>query len=199
MGALSRPDPQRCRQALALGRWRTSPIAQQWAHPLRQSAELAAFRSGLASSRAALAETERLVRFDLVSAYRDLPLRQALIPVWEMALEASTARERDAEAIQRRDLAARIGVLRSQALRARDLQGLAEASAELGRSRQHLSALLSLPPSGRPWPAIRCSTSLLGPSACKTAWSGPLRIDRCSHRCGLSSRPSPALLRPPGR
>lgn len=81
-----------------------------------------------------------------MSAYRDLPLRQALIPVWEMALEASTALERDAEAIQRRDLAARIDVLRSQALRARDLQGLAEASAELGRSRQHLSALLSLPP-----------------------------------------------------
>jgi len=85
-----------------------------------------------------------------VSAYRDLPLRQELIPVWKMALEASTALERDAEAIQRRDLAARIDVLRSQALRARDLQGLAEASAELGRSRQHLSALLSLPPQRAP-------------------------------------------------
>jgi outer membrane protein len=118
--------------------------------PLRQTAELSAFRSGLASSRAALGETERQVRFDLVSAYRDLQLRQALIPVWEKALEASTALERDAEAIQRRGLAARIDVLRSQALRARDLQGLAEARAELGRSRQHLAALLSLPPQRAP-------------------------------------------------
>jgi len=118
--------------------------------PLRQTAELSAFRSGLASSRAALGETERRVRFDLVSAYRDLQLRQALIPVWEKALEASTALERDAEAIQRRGLAARIDVLRSQALRARDLQGLAEARAELGRSRQHLAALLSLPPQRAP-------------------------------------------------
>ena len=82
--------------------------------PLRQTAELAAFRSGLASSRAALGETERQVRFDLVSAYRDLQLRQALIPVWEKALEASTALERDAEAIRRRGLAARIDVLRRE-------------------------------------------------------------------------------------
>jgi hypothetical protein len=81
---------------------------------LRQSAELAAFRSGLASSRAALGETERQVRFDLVSAYPDLQLRQALIPVWEKALEASTALERNAEAIRRRGLAARIVVLRRE-------------------------------------------------------------------------------------
>ncbi|MCX5958922.1 MAG: TolC family protein [Cyanobacteria bacterium] len=75
---------------------------------------MAAFRSGLASSRAALGETERQLRFDLVSAYRDLQLRQALIPFWEKALEASTALERDAEAIRRRGLAARIDVLRRE-------------------------------------------------------------------------------------
>ena len=118
--------------------------------PLRQSAELAASRSGLASSRAALGETQRQVRFDLVSAYRDLQLRQALVPVWEQALQASTALERDAEAFRRRGLAARIDVLRSRALRANDAQGLAQARAELIRSRQHLAALLGLPPQRAP-------------------------------------------------
>lgn len=118
--------------------------------PLRQSAELAASRAGLASSRAALGETQRQVRFDLVSAYRDLQLRQALIPVWEQALQASTALERDAEAFRRNGLTARIDVLRSRVLRAGDAQGLAQARAELIRSRQHLAALLGLPPERAP-------------------------------------------------
>ena len=82
--------------------------------PLRQSAELAAFRFGLASSRVALGETERQIRFDLVNAYCDRQLRRALIPVWEKALEASTALERDAEALRRRGLAARMDVLRRE-------------------------------------------------------------------------------------
>lgn len=114
--------------------------------PLRQNAELAASRAGLASSRSSLQETERQVRFDLVSAYRDLQYRQALIPVWEQALAASTALERDAAAIRRRGLAARIDVLRSQALRAGDAQGLAEARGQLEGSREHLATLLGLPP-----------------------------------------------------
>jgi outer membrane protein TolC len=118
--------------------------------PLRQSAELAASRAGLASSRAGLRETLRQVRFDLVSAYRELQLRQALIPVWEQALQASTALERDAEAIRRRGLAARIDVLRSRVLRASDAQGLAEARGQLDSSIQHLAALLALPPQRAP-------------------------------------------------
>jgi outer membrane protein TolC len=128
--------------------------------PLRQSAELAASRSGLASSRAALGETQRQVRFNLVSAYRDLQLRQALVPVWEQALEASTALERDAEAFRRHGLAARIDVLRSRVLRANDAQGLAQARAELLRSRQHLAALLGLPPQRAPLASDRLEAQL---------------------------------------
>jgi len=118
--------------------------------PLRQNAELAARRAGLVSSQAALRETDRQVRFDLVSAYRTLQLRQGLIPVWEQALAASTALERDTESILRRGLAARIDLLRSRGLRASDAQGLAEARGQLEGSRQHLASLLGLPPDQAP-------------------------------------------------
>ena len=113
--------------------------------PLRQNAELSATRSVLESSRAEQRERERQTRFDLVSAYRQLQLHQALLPVWQAALDASTALERDAEAIERRGLVARVDVLRARVLRAQDVQGLAQATADLESSRQQLSALLSLP------------------------------------------------------
>jgi outer membrane protein TolC len=86
--------------------------------PLRQTAELAASRAVLEGSRAEQRERQRQTRFELVSAYRQLQLHQALVPVWQEALQASTALERDAEAIERRGLAARIDVLRARVLRA---------------------------------------------------------------------------------
>ena len=118
--------------------------------PLRQSAELAASRSVLAGSRADSSEQRRQVRFQLVSAYCDLQLQQALIPLWEQALTASTALERDAQALLRRGLAARVDLLRSRVLRAADAQGLAQARAQLDSSRQHLATLLALEPSQAP-------------------------------------------------
>jgi len=92
--------------------------------PLRQNAQLAASRAVLDGSRAQRSERQRQTRFELVSAYRQLQLHQALVPVWQEALRASSALERDTEAIERRGLAARIDVL---------------------RARQQLATLLSLP------------------------------------------------------
>lgn len=113
--------------------------------PLRQSAELAATRAVLEGSRAEQRERERQTRFELVSAYRQLQLHQALVPVWQEALRASSALERDAKAIERRGLAARIDVLRARVLRAQDAQGLAQAQGDLASSRQQLANLLALP------------------------------------------------------
>lgn len=111
--------------------------------PLRQGSLLAASRASAASSRSSLLETERQVGFELVSSYRQLQLSQALVPVWEAALVASTALERDAERIQRRGLAARIDVLRARALRAGDVRGLAEAQAQLAQNQDQLAILLA--------------------------------------------------------
>jgi len=113
--------------------------------PLRQNAQLAASRAVLDGSRAQRSERQRQTRFELVSAYRQLQLHQALVPVWQEALRASSALERDTEAIERRGLAARIDVLRARALRAQDGQGLAQAEGDLNSSRQQLATLLSLP------------------------------------------------------
>lgn len=118
--------------------------------PLRQNAELAASRSVLEGSRAEQRERQRQTRFELVSAYRQLQLHQALVPVWQEALRASTALERDAEAIERRGLAARIDVLRARVLRAQDSQGLAEAQGAVESSRLQLASLLALPPEQAP-------------------------------------------------
>jgi outer membrane protein TolC len=118
--------------------------------PLRQNAELAASRAVLDGSRAEGRERERQTRFELVSSYRQLQLHQALVPVWQEALRASTALERDAEAIERRGLAARIDVLRARMLRAQDSQGLAQAQGDLASSRQLLGSLLALPPERSP-------------------------------------------------
>jgi len=118
--------------------------------PLRQRAEVAAGRSVLAASTAARSESERQVRFTLISTYRTLQLHQALVPVWEEALKASSALERDAIAIRSRGLAARIDVLRARMLRASDAQGLSQEQAQLSNSRQQLAALLGLPPNEAP-------------------------------------------------
>ena len=53
-----------------------------------------------------------------------------------------------------------IDVLRSRVLRANDAQGLAQARAELLRSRQHLAALLGLPPQRAPLASDRLEAQL---------------------------------------
>ncbi|NDG02582.1 MAG: TolC family protein [Synechococcaceae bacterium WBB_34_004] len=106
---------------------------------------MAAAKQNTKASQASLLESERQVRFNLESAYRDLQLRQALIPVWEAALNASTALERDAAQFNRRGLSARIDLLRAKALRAADQQGLAQAKAQLASAQIKLAELLAIP------------------------------------------------------
>jgi outer membrane protein len=118
--------------------------------PLKEAALVAAATEQTKASRASLSEAQRQVRFDLESAYRELQLRQALVPVWESALQASTALEKDAQEFHRRGLAARIDLLRSKALRAADRQGLAGAKAQLAAAQARLGQLLALPLSDPP-------------------------------------------------
>jgi outer membrane protein TolC len=114
--------------------------------PLRQLALIGASRSQQRSSQASRRESERQARFDLVSTYRQLQLAQALLPVWQAALAASTRIEGDARAFLRRGLAARIDLLRASALRAADQQGLAQTQGQLEGNREQLAALLGRPP-----------------------------------------------------
>ena len=118
--------------------------------PLKEAALVAAATEQTKASRASLSEAQRQVRFDLESAYRELQLRQALVPVWESALQASTALEKDAQEFHRRGLAARIDLLRTKALRAADRQGLAGAKAQLAGAQARLGQLLALPLSDPP-------------------------------------------------
>ncbi len=113
--------------------------------PISEGWQAAAARSGRQAADRQLSESERQVRYELESTYRDLQLRQALVPVWETALQASTALERDVRAIFAKGLAARIEVLRASALRASDNQGLVTARAQREASRARLAELLGLP------------------------------------------------------
>jgi outer membrane protein TolC len=112
--------------------------------PLRQGAQVAASRARLRSSRVSSGETDRQVRLDLVTAYRQLQLAQALVPVWQQALQASTALLRDVEALHRHGLVPRIDGLRARALQAGDVQGLAHSQAQLAIARSNLGVRLGL-------------------------------------------------------
>jgi outer membrane protein TolC len=118
--------------------------------PLRQGAQVAASRARLSGSRSSSSETDRQVRLDLVTAYRQLQLAQALVPVWEQALEASTALLRDVDALHRHGLVARIDGLRARALQAGDLQGLSQSRAQLAIARSNLGERLGLAPTDPP-------------------------------------------------
>jgi len=118
------------------------PISEGWQVAAAVSAREAAGRQ--------LGEEERQVRFELESTYRDLQLRQALVPVWETALRASSALERDVKEIYAKGLAARIDVLRARALRAGDTQGLITARAQKKAVQDRLAELLALPPGEAP-------------------------------------------------
>lgn len=113
--------------------------------PIGEGWQVAAAGSARQASRQQLSESERQVRWELESSYRDLQLRQALVPVWQAALEGSSALERDVRQIFARGLAARIDVLRVAALRASDQQGLVTAQAQRAAAQGRLAALLGLP------------------------------------------------------
>jgi len=118
--------------------------------PISEGWQVAAAESGRRASAQQLSENERQVRFELESTYRELQLRQALVPVWETALGASLALERDVGKIHGKGLAARIEVLRARALRASDEQGLVTARAEKLAMQGRLGQLLGLAPQETP-------------------------------------------------
>ncbi|MEB3302761.1 MAG: TolC family protein [Cyanobacteriota bacterium] len=113
--------------------------------PISEGWQVAAAVSSRGAAGRQLSENERQVRFDLESTYRELQLRQALVPVWETALQASTALERDVSKIHAKGLAARIDVLRARALRANDSQGLIAARAQQMAVQGRLAELLRMP------------------------------------------------------
>ncbi len=113
--------------------------------PISEGWQVAAAGSSREAASRQQTEEERQVRFELESTYRELQLRQALVPVWETALGASRALERDVNAIYAKGMAARIEVLRARALRAGDMQGLLTAQAQKRALQSRLAELLGMP------------------------------------------------------
>lgn len=109
--------------------------------PLRQAASATRM-----AADAELSESQRRSRFAITTAYLNLQLADAQIPVWQRAIDVSLALLRDARAIRRRGLAARIDTLQAEALLQGDRQGLAEAEAQRTIARSGLARALNLPP-----------------------------------------------------
>lgn len=99
------------------------------------------------AAQAEQAETRRRSRFAITAAYLDLQLAAALVPVWQRAIALSSELLRDATAIRRRGLAARIDTLQAEALLQGDRLGLAEVDAQRASAASALARLLDLPPS----------------------------------------------------
>lgn len=108
--------------------------------PLQQAAG-----ADLQASRAEQIEQQRRNRFDITSAYLNAQLAEALIPVWQRSLVLSGTLLRDATAIRRQGLAARIDTLQAEALMQTDRQGLAEAQAQRQVALSALARALNLP------------------------------------------------------
>ncbi len=108
--------------------------------PLRQSAQ-----AGLQASEAEQLEQRRRSRFEIVSAYLNAQLAEALIPVWQRSLKVSNQLRQDAWAIRKQGLAARIDTLQADALVQSDRQGLVEAEAQRQIALSGLARALNLP------------------------------------------------------
>ncbi len=96
------------------------------------------------SNWAALAEQERQVRFSATAAYRQLQLSEALIPVWEDALAASTRLRENVTRLLQKGLVARLDLLRTEAMQANDRQGLVRAQVTRQAAQARLVNLLAL-------------------------------------------------------
>jgi outer membrane protein TolC len=118
----------------------TMPLIDFGRGPLQQAA-----RAGVQAAQAEQSEQQRRTRFAIQSAYLNAQLAEALIPVWESALEVSTRLLSDARAIRREGLAARIDTLQAEALVETDRQGLAEARSQREVALSALARNLNLP------------------------------------------------------
>jgi len=104
-----------------------------------------AARAGVQAAQSEQSEQQRRTRFAIQSAYLNAQLAEALIPVWLSALQVSTRLLRDATAIRREGLAARIDTLQAEALVQTDRQGLSEARAQKVVALSALARSLNLP------------------------------------------------------
>lgn len=156
-----------------LGLSLTFPLVDFGRGPQRQAAEAA-----LAAARADRSEQQRSSRFAITAAYLDLQLADALLPVWQQALQLSLTLQRDAAAIRRRGLAARIDTLQARTLVERDRAGLSEARSQQQIARSALARLLNLPADQ----TVRARDPLL------PAQPWPLGLDVSLHRA-LDGRP----------
>ena len=119
----------------------TVPLIDFSRGPLQKAA-----RAGVAAAEAQGSEQQRRTRFAIQTAYLNAQLADALIPVWESALQVSTRLLSDARAIRREGLAARIDTLQAEALVETDRQGLAEARSQRTIALSALARQLDLPP-----------------------------------------------------
>ena len=119
----------------------TVPLIDFSRGPLQKAA-----RAGVAAAEAEGSEQQRRTRFAIQTAYFNAQLAEALIPVWESALQVSTRLLSDARAIRREGLAARIDTLQAEALVETDRQGLAEARSQRTIALSALARQLDLPP-----------------------------------------------------
>nr|WP_255004282.1 TolC family protein [Cyanobium sp. HWJ4-Hawea] len=118
----------------------TLPLIDFARSPLQQAA-----RAGMQSAQAEQVEQQRTTRYAIQSAYLNAQLAEALIPVWESALQVSTRLLRDAKAIRREGLAARIDTLQAEALLETDRLGLVEARSQRQVNLSALARSLNLP------------------------------------------------------
>lgn len=124
-----------------LGLTLTVPLIDFSRGPLQQAAG-----ADLQAARAEQLEQQRRSRFEITSAYLNAQLAEALIPVWQRSLAVSGTLLRDATAIRRQGLAARIDTLQAEALLQTDRQGLAEAEAQRQVALSGLARVLNLAP-----------------------------------------------------
>jgi outer membrane protein TolC len=156
-----------------LGLSLTFPLLDFGRGPQRQAAQ-----ATLAAARADRSEQMRGSRFAITAAYLDLQVADALLPVWQQALQLSQTLQRDAAAIRRRGLAARIDTLQARTLVERDRAGLSEARSQQQIARSALARLLNLPADQ----AVRARDPLL------PAQPWPLGLDDSLQRA-LAQRP----------
>ena len=109
--------------------------------PLQQAASF-----NLQAAQEEQSEQQRLSRFEIAGAYYNAQLAEAQVPVWQRSLQVSSIVLRDARAIRRQGLAARIDTLQAEALVQTDRQGLDDALAQRQIALSALARALNLPP-----------------------------------------------------
>lgn len=154
------------------------PVIDFARSPMQQAA-----RADVQAAQADQVEQQRTTRYAIQAAYLNAQFAEALIPVWESALQVSTRLLSDARSIRREGLAARIDTLQAEALLQTDRFGLAEARSQSTVSLSALARSLNLP--------AGASLSLSEPLSPMPAW--PLSLE-ASLEQAMADRPALVVL-----